>query len=128
LPQLTIANIKQKSNRKAYLAPDISRVVLFTILDMKKLPAIFACIHFLFAGLIFGLAIANPQRSGLMPILIFAIDLPWSFVLQWLGSIPPHASLAIDAAQYLTLGSAWWYFLGSLIRVAYWRFQASRVS
>jgi len=94
---------------------------------MKLLPAILAGLHAIFAGLVFGLAIADPGHSGLLPIIVFFADLPCSFLMEWLRGILPQKFLVTDAIVYITIGSIWWYMLGSLFRTAYFRIRKPAV-
>jgi hypothetical protein len=83
---------------------------------LRVLPGGLAGIHATFAAVVFAVAIANPQKSGLLPLLVFFADIPASFFLEVLRKLFPVRTLAVDATVYILLGSAWWYVLGMLIR------------
>src|SRR5438477_3222367 len=54
---------------------------------MRRLPVILATTHILFCGLIFGSAIANPLRAGLLPLMALAIDWPASLAFNGLSDL-----------------------------------------
>jgi hypothetical protein len=91
---------------------------------MKFLPAILAGLHLLLAGFIFGVAIADPMRSAMLPILVYLVDMPCSFLMEWLRHALPQKFLITDAIVYLTVGTAWWYGVGSLLRAGYVRIRS----
>jgi len=41
----------------------------------------------LFTVIIFHFALVDPQRSGMLPILVYTIDFPASFIAEWAGSV-----------------------------------------
>ena len=76
---------------------------------------IFGCIHAVFVAVVFGSAIYNPLRAGLLPIVAFVADFPLSLLIEWLGKSVGGSRLLFDAFAYLIVGSAWFYFLGYLL-------------
>ena len=50
---------------------------------MKRLPVIFAAIHAALTLLVFGKAIASPERSGLLPLIMYYLDYPCSTFMNW---------------------------------------------
>jgi hypothetical protein len=89
---------------------------------MRHLPVILATTHILLCGLIFGGAIANPQRAGLLPLLALGINWPASLGFNCLSDaligFPPN-KLLWDAAFYLVLGTIWYYWIGRVFLVLF---------
>jgi hypothetical protein len=79
---------------------------------MKLTPIVCSGAHAVLAVAIFWLAIANPVRSGLLPIYLFFTDFPCSIAMNWLRKSISPSNLWADAAVYVILGSAWWYAIG----------------
>ena len=75
-------------------------------------------IHTLLTLLVFLPAMLNPVRSGLLPIVVFMVDLPFSFVIKFMadsvrrGGIGVLPLLLNDMSWFLVLGGAWWYGIG----------------
>jgi hypothetical protein len=89
---------------------------------MRRLPVIFAITHFLLCGLIFGSAIANPQRAGLLPLVALAIDWPASLAFNGLSDALiafPRNKLLWDAAFYMVLGTIWFYWVGRALQMLF---------
>src|SRR5438552_19204901 len=79
---------------------------------MRRLPESLATTHILLCGLIFGSAIANPQRAGL-PLIALAIDWPASLAFNGLSDALvgfPRNKLLWDEAFYMVLGTIWFYW------------------
>src|SRR5438309_6370118 len=77
---------------------------------MRRLPESLATTHILLCGLIFGSAIANPQRAGLLPLIALPIDWPASLAFNGLSDALigfPRNKLLWDAAFYMVLGTIW---------------------
>jgi hypothetical protein len=86
---------------------------------MKRLPYVAASIHAVFATVVFGGAIYNPLRGGLLPLFVFAADYPASLVIERIAGLLQHAfnaPLLTDYVAYLVFGSAWFFFLGLVLR------------
>jgi hypothetical protein len=89
---------------------------------MRRLPIILATTHILLCELIFGSAIANPQRSGLLPLIALGFDWPASLVFNRLSDALigfPLNKLLWDAAFYLVLGTIWYYWIGRVLQVLF---------
>jgi heme/copper-type cytochrome/quinol oxidase subunit 2 len=90
---------------------------------MKRLPIVLGVGHLLFACVVYTGACASPDRHGLSPLLIHWLTFPLSIVLEWLRrsvytliAVDTYASrLAIEAALYAVLGSAWWFGIGVVV-------------
>jgi hypothetical protein len=92
------------------------------IATRRWFPSVIAIVHLLLAVLVFALAMRNPERSGLLPILIFTIDAPFSILISYVAGtfgISPetgyNASLWSDMAFFAVLGTVWWYAIGYAI-------------
>lgn len=87
---------------------------------MKALPITLAGIHALACVVIFGAAIGDPERSGLLPLILYFSDYPASLAMELIrgalhGSMDIEGQFAVDGLVYLTFGSAWFYLIGSLL-------------
>jgi hypothetical protein len=85
------------------------------------LPLLMALGHAAVSVLIFGLAIHDPDRMGLLPVFMLGLDIPVSIGFNVLrNALHPDtsvtANLMVDAAVFTTLGSLWYYLLGWGIR------------
>ena len=82
-------------------------------------PVSLALCHAVLTVLVFLQAIRNPDLSGLLPIVVFGADLPFSFVIIVLSRvIHPRgyaAGLLTDMSFFLVLGSLWWFGIGYVI-------------
>ena len=90
---------------------------------MKTLPKVLAGLHAIVTCLVFGLAIASPERSGLLPVLLFFADLPVSPAMNWLRNIlhpdwGVRSNLFVDYLVFLLIGSMWYYLVGFIISAA----------
>ncbi len=88
---------------------------------MKYLPHALAGMHAFLTVLIFATAISSPERSGLLPLILYVADYPCSIVMNWLrNALHPdwsvQANLAVDGAVFLIIGSCWYYLIGSMLR------------
>jgi hypothetical protein len=89
---------------------------------MRRLPVILATTHILLCGLIFGSAIANPERAGLLPLIALAIDWPASLAFNGLSDALIGFSrnkLLWDAAFYMVLGTIWFYWVGRVLQMLF---------
>lgn len=74
--------------------------------------------HTLLTLLVFLPAMLKPIRSGLLPIVVFVVDLPFSFVIKFLADSVVHDGIGYyprllnDMSWFLVLGGAWWYGIG----------------
>ena len=93
----------------------------------RSLPVIAVAAHTLLTVLVFLVAMLNPARSGLMPLLVFMADLPFSIVIHILAEsvtrdgIGYYPQLLNDMAWFLVLGGAWWYGIGFGVGVLIYR-------
>jgi hypothetical protein len=86
---------------------------------MKRLPYVAAALHAVFATIVFGSAIYNPMRGGLLPLLVFSADWPASLLVEHVADLLQeafHAPLLTDYFLYLVFGSAWFFILGVFFR------------
>src|SRR5579862_140110 len=88
------------------------------------LPFILSIFHALLVVCIFGFAIHSPQISGLLPIIAYYVDYPLSIVLVRLSShlgmdLTVQQRLLVDGAIFLLFGTAWYYFIGFIIKQAF---------
>ena len=84
------------------------------------LPLLLALLHALFSTAVYSIAFFDP-RSGLLPILVFLLDYPFSYAIEWAiditeGLLPGPRGFLIDGVAYTLLGSLWFFALGSAIR------------
>src|SRR5207237_4335981 len=89
---------------------------------MRRLPESLATTHILLCGLIFGSAIANPQRAGLLPLIALPIDWPASLAFNGVSDALigfPRNKLLWDAAFYMVLGTIWFYWIGCVLQVLF---------
>ena len=94
---------------------------------MRRLPVVLATTHILLCGLIFGSAIATPERAGLLPLIALAIDWPASLAFHGLSDALigfPRNKLLWDAAFYMVLGTMvlgtiWFYWIGRVLQVLF---------
>ncbi len=81
-------------------------------------------LHLALVVFCFGFAIYQPERSGLLPILVYGADYPASFLAEWprkalhdtAGLQSYTGRLLADAFSYVLVGCAWWLLLGLLAR------------
>ena len=90
---------------------------------MKSLPCALAGVHAVLTVLLFGAAILSPERSGLLPVFLYWVDYPCSIGMNWLRNLlhpdwSVESNLLIDGAVFFTIGSLWFYLIGSLMRSA----------
>ena len=90
---------------------------------MKILPflLLLAGTHAVLASVVFGAAIASPERSGLLPVSLFYADYPCSIFMDWLRNLihtdtSVRGNLLVDYFVFLVFGSLWFFLIGSLIR------------
>ena len=88
---------------------------MFSLDLVKRLPLLFGCIHAVFVAVVFGSAINNPVRAGLLPIFAYAADFPLSVVFEFVSQPFQAHRWLIDALIYLIFGSLWFYFLGWIV-------------
>jgi hypothetical protein len=87
---------------------------------VKTLPVILAGANVAVSVTTFAAAIASPERSGLMPIITFAMDFPASILLvQTHDLLYPHlpvrTSLCIDGLIFTVGGALWFYMIGWIV-------------
>jgi hypothetical protein len=86
---------------------------------MKLLPYSVAVAHALFVASVFGSAICYPQRASLLPIFVYAADMPVSLVIERLSdALAPRYEgiLLIECIGYLIIGSLWYFLLAYLLK------------
>jgi hypothetical protein len=97
---------------------------------LKVLPFILAGMHAVIAAGVFGMAISNPARSGLFPLVLYYIDYPCSILMESLRrSLHGTAgnSLVVDGLVYGIVGTLWFFLIGLLLRAVIERLiQAAR--
>jgi hypothetical protein len=96
---------------------------------LRRLPWILAVINFFCTSVVFGVAIYQPEKSGLLPILIYFFDMPMSIILEsfseWLRfKFNPSYPLVVDYILYLVTGFAWFFLIGVICRYCILRFCA----
>ncbi len=89
---------------------------------MKKLPWILALLNVVFTFVVFMYAIMNPEKNGLLPILVYFVDVPASFGAERLRDLlHDHFSLVtrltIDCLIYMLVGFVWFYLIGTVLRL-----------
>ena len=77
-------------------------------------------VHALWCVLIFGLAVNDPERSGLMPVLVYLTDYPASVLAKGLGRALRYRFLDVNflliySGIFLTVGSVWFYCVGRFL-------------
>jgi len=83
-------------------------------------PYVLAALHALLTLAVYIQAMRDPTRSGMLPILVFTIDVPASFPIIFLArtigvtsdKVGYNLGLLNDMAFFLVLGSAWWLAIG----------------
>jgi hypothetical protein len=92
-----------------------------------KLPMYLASVHFLFAICVFAVALIIPGLWGMIAIIsLDYVNFPIQLVITFLTMLftdavgSPNATLAMEMILTFVAGTAWWYFLGTLI-VRGWR-------
>ena len=85
-------------------------------------------VHLALVSYCFGFAIARPEQCGMLPILVYCVDLPASFLFMQLQAVAPDAYTArmvFDASLFFIFGTLWWcVILWLIFRV--WRCFTSR--
>jgi len=98
---------------------------------MKSLPIAMAGVHAAACIVVFGLAIRDPERSGLLPVLLYFSDYPASVLMETVRralhfDLRPEGRLLVDGVVYVTFGSGWYYLLGWLLRAGVRRIEMFR--
>lgn len=86
---------------------------------LKVLPFVLAGLHAVIAVGVFSMAISNPARSGLLPLVLYYIDYPCSILMESLRrSLQGTAvnSLVVDGLVYGIIGTLWFFLIGLLLR------------
>ncbi|MBV9128392.1 MAG: hypothetical protein JO117_09930 [Verrucomicrobia bacterium] len=81
-------------------------------------------LHLAFVAFCFGFALYQPERLGLLPVLVCYADFPASLLAEWarpaladaVGAHSYRGKLLADATVYALVGSAWWLLVGLLLR------------
>jgi hypothetical protein len=84
----------------------------------RRVPYIFAAAHAVFATVVFGAAIFNPLRAGLLPLAIHYLDFPASLVIERVAyplGQALGAPLLAFYGMYLVFGSLWFFLLGLIV-------------
>ena len=89
---------------------------------MKTLPWILALVNVVFTLVVFMYAIISPEKNGLLPILVYFLDLPASLGAEWLRDLlHDHfglvTKLTIDCLVYTVVGFVWFYLIGTVLRM-----------
>jgi hypothetical protein len=85
---------------------------------MTRLGLGFGVGHAILSLIVFGSAITNPLRASLLPIVMFCVDLPFSFLFEFISEHVAGAAgftLLSDAILYTVLGSAWFFAIGEFL-------------
>ena len=85
-------------------------------------------LHFALVIYCFGFALARPEQSGLLPVLVYCTDLPASYFFMQLHMIAPDgyvSGLIFDGSLFVVFGSLWWLAIVWLLSRV-WRFLVSR--
>jgi hypothetical protein len=90
---------------------------------LKCIPWVLALTHLSVVIVVFGGAIAAPERRGLLPIYVIRIDYPISYAVAvlsaplWDRPFFTWTTMYIaNGVLYAVVGSAWWYAIGILAR------------
>lgn len=82
-------------------------------------PYVLVLIHASLTIWVFTEALQDFSKAGLLPILIFTVDMPVSYVITFLARtlgeplyLSYRAGLWNDMAFFLILGSIWWFGIG----------------
>jgi hypothetical protein len=96
-------------------------------MNSRKLPMSLAMMHALVALCVFSIALVSPVRSGLLPIIVFVVDIPASFLIIQIHELTGYGyAVLIDAVAFLVLGSAWWYGIGMFFAMLIKRFHTDK--
>ena len=86
---------------------------------MKRLPLILGIAHAIGVCSVFGAALRDPEDFGYAPMIIAVVDFPISILVQGIRWIiynnfdaAYNATIFIDGTLFLTIGTAWAYFIG----------------
>jgi hypothetical protein len=86
-------------------------------------PLTLAIVHAVLTIAVFRLAILQPGRHGFLPLVIYTLDLPISYVIVLVSfHIPSATYLSYQADTWLLgtslllLGTLWWFIIGVVIR------------
>ena len=97
---------------------------------MKLLPCLLAFAHAILVAVVFGSAISYPQRAGLLPLLVYAADMPISLVIERLSdALAPRYEgiLLIECIGYLIVGSLWYFVLGYLLKLFFHGIRSGKI-
>jgi len=74
-------------------------------------------------AIVFFFAVSDPQRSGMLPLVIYTLDFPASLIaeparsaLRDLFTTTVTRELEMDGGVYLVVGFLWFYGIGMVIR------------
>ncbi len=90
---------------------------MMTVKILKLLPVGLATLNASVTFYVFWAANHYPN-AGLLPIIIYYADFPFSICIKWLSDLldPIGAHVAVETIAFVTLGSAWYYLLGVWLR------------
>jgi hypothetical protein len=92
---------------------------------LKSLPFIFGGAHAILSIGIFGLAITDPERKGLLPLVMYFVDYPCSILIESLCRSLRRSTgdiFLVGGVVYGIVGSLWFFLIGFLIRAVTSRF------
>jgi hypothetical protein len=92
---------------------------------LHSLPFIFGGAHAIVSISVFGFAITDPVRMGLLPLVMYFVDYPCSLLMESLRrGLHGNAidNLVVDGLVYSIVGSVWFFMIGFLIRAVTTRF------
>ena len=95
---------------------------------LESLPFIFGGTHAILSIWIFGLASTDPERKGLLPLIMYFVDYPCSILMESLCRSLSRSTVDIflvGGLVYGIVGSLWFSLIGFLIRAVTTRFVKS---
>jgi hypothetical protein len=87
---------------------------------VRGLPWFLAIVHAIFTVGVFWIAIADMERMSLLPIIVFSVDLPASFLISYADYMVGHLTSSqgnylVSGLLYLIFGTLWWFWIGKAI-------------
>jgi hypothetical protein len=95
---------------------------------LKSLPFIFGGTHAILSIWIFGLASTDPERKGLLPLIMYFLDYPCSILMESLCHSLRRSTVDIflvGGLVYGIVGSLWFSLIGFVVRAVTTRFVRS---
>ncbi len=80
-----------------------------------KFSTVLGLSHLCLGAVIWAVTLSNPAESGMLPVVLVFVDFPLSSLLDaFLDPIISPNSTNIFLFILILVGSAWWYWIGSL--------------